>query len=107
MNFIIVLDTTLAMIAKIGAIMIFSPIYVFPAILMGALGSLIGKMYIKATMSVKREMSNAKAPVLGAFGGAMAGLSMLCPLSLNADAYTITFSIHPRLRGSEYVPETD
>jgi hypothetical protein len=32
-------------------------------------------MYMKAQLSVKREQSNAKAPVIGVFSGAITGLS--------------------------------
>jgi hypothetical protein len=39
------------------------------------LGGWIGRIYMKAQLSVKREMSNAKVPVLGHFGAAIAGLS--------------------------------
>lgn len=37
----------------------------------------MGNVYIRSQLSIKREMSNAKAPVLGAFGSAISGLSKL------------------------------
>lgn len=51
-----------------------SPIFVVPGFIVGLLGSWCGQIYIKAQLSVKREMSNAKAPVMSHFGAAMAGL---------------------------------
>ena len=39
------------------------------------LGAWYGNVYIKAQLPVKRDMSNKKAPVLGHFAAAMAGLS--------------------------------
>ncbi|KAG6919579.1 hypothetical protein DXG01_004242 [Tephrocybe rancida] len=41
------------------------------------LGGWAGQIYIAAQLSVKREMSNAKAPVLGHFGAAIAGLTSI------------------------------
>jgi hypothetical protein len=38
------------------------------------MGSWCGQIYIKAQLSVKREMSNARSPVLGHFGAAISGL---------------------------------
>jgi hypothetical protein len=43
--------------------------------LMLVCGWRLGSMYMKAQLSVKREQSNAKAPVIGVFSGAIAGLS--------------------------------
>jgi hypothetical protein len=37
-------------------------------------GARLGQVYMKAQIAIKREMSNAKAPVLGHFGAAVAGL---------------------------------
>jgi hypothetical protein len=38
------------------------------------IGGIIGQLYMRAQLCVKREMSNAKQPVLGIFNGAMTGL---------------------------------
>ncbi len=65
------------MIAKLGAVVIYTPTFILPAIVISVLGGYLGQIYMKAQLSVKREMSNAKSPVLGIFGGAIAGLSKL------------------------------
>ncbi|PSS08858.1 hypothetical protein PHLCEN_2v3473 [Hermanssonia centrifuga] len=65
------------MIAKLGAVVIYTPTFILPAIVIAVLGGYLGQIYMKAQLSVKREMSNAKSPVLGIFGGAIAGLSKL------------------------------
>ena len=62
------------MITRLGAVFIFTPYFVIPAIAIALLGAWIGQVYIKAQLSVKRELSNAKAPVLGIFGAAINGL---------------------------------
>lgn len=65
---------TLSMFARLGAVVLFTPSFVFPAIAIAAFGGWLGQVYIKAQLCVKREMSTAKAPVLGILGGAIAGL---------------------------------
>ena len=56
---------TLSMLIKFGAVVLFTPVFLIPGILVAVLGSACGQIYIQAQLSVKREMSNAKAPVLG------------------------------------------
>ncbi len=68
------------LVLKMCAVVVFSPIFLFPAILVAVLGGIVGKIFMKAQLSVKREMSNAKAPVLGHFGAAISGISE-CSLS--------------------------
>lgn len=73
-NFSYVLELSLSLAIKLGAVILFTPIFVFPGIFVAFLGAWCGQIYIKAQLSVKREMSNARAPVLGHFGAAIAGL---------------------------------
>ncbi|KAK1228100.1 hypothetical protein PQX77_008871 [Marasmius sp. AFHP31] len=49
------------------------------------MGLWCGQVYIKSQMSVKREMSNAKAPVLGHFGSAIAGLTSIRAYGVEED----------------------
>lgn len=63
------------MIVKLFAVVYYTPRFFFPAVVIAIIGGWLGNVYIKAQLSVKREMSNAKAPVLGILGGAIAGLS--------------------------------
>jgi uncharacterized membrane protein YjjB (DUF3815 family) len=62
------------MIIKLGAVVLYTPTFLLPSILVAAVGGWLGTIYLKAQLSVKREMSNAKAPVLGILGGAISGL---------------------------------
>ncbi|GJE86639.1 multidrug resistance-associated ABC transporter [Phanerochaete sordida] len=59
---------------KVGAIVLFTPVFLLPAVFIAGLGGFLGQVFIKAQLSVKREMSNAKAPVLGVFGSTLHGL---------------------------------
>lgn len=42
--------------------------------LVGALGGWIGSVYLKAQVPIRREMSNAKSPIMSQVGAALAGL---------------------------------
>ncbi len=58
-------ELTLDMLMKLSAVVFMTPIFLVPGIIIGALGGWIGQIYMAAQLSVKREMSNAKAPVVG------------------------------------------
>ncbi|KAJ3543408.1 hypothetical protein NM688_g5857 [Phlebia brevispora] len=68
---------TCSMIAKLGAILIYAPVFLLTAAAVAVVGGYLAQIYMKAQLPVKREMSNAKAPVLGIFGGAVAGLTSI------------------------------
>ncbi|KZT29509.1 P-loop containing nucleoside triphosphate hydrolase protein [Neolentinus lepideus HHB14362 ss-1] len=72
-----VIEISLAILFKFGAVVLFTPIFIIPGFVVAALGGWLGQIYIKAQLSVKREMSNARAPVLGHFGAAIAGLTSI------------------------------
>lgn len=76
-------EMTVLMVIKFIAVVTIAPDFLLPAILISVLGAWCGQIYIKAQLSVKREMSNARAPVLGHFGAAVAGLSTCFALRLN------------------------
>ncbi|KXN82428.1 ATP-binding cassette transporter abc4 [Leucoagaricus sp. SymC.cos] len=62
---------------KLVVIVLFSPVFLFPAIFVASVGAKMANYYLKAQLSVKREMSNAKAPLLAHFGAAIAGLTSI------------------------------
>lgn len=62
------------MITKLGVVVLYTPVFLPPALVIVSFGIWLGSLYIKTQLSVKREMSNAKAPVLATFGGAIHGL---------------------------------
>ncbi|KIJ62401.1 hypothetical protein HYDPIDRAFT_94464 [Hydnomerulius pinastri MD-312] len=71
------IELTMRMLFNLGAVVVITPAFVLPGIVVGLVGAFIGRVYMKAQLSVKREMSNAKSPVLGHFGAAMAGLTSI------------------------------
>ncbi|KAJ7646982.1 P-loop containing nucleoside triphosphate hydrolase protein [Roridomyces roridus] len=68
------LEITVAVLTKFFAVVLFAPISFFGGVLVGLIGGMCGRIYLASQLSVKREMSNAKAPVLAHFGATMAGL---------------------------------
>lgn len=77
MGFAFLLNGTESLLIRLLAVVIYTPIFVIPGAVMGIVGGWAGHMYMRAQLPIKREMSNAKAPVLGHFGAAIAGLSEL------------------------------
>ncbi|KAF7353370.1 ATP-binding cassette transporter [Mycena sanguinolenta] len=68
---------TISMITSFGAVVLLTPLFSIPGALAALIGGAFGQLFIKAQLSVKRESSNAKAPVLGHFGAAIAGLTSI------------------------------
>ncbi|KAH9929008.1 P-loop containing nucleoside triphosphate hydrolase protein [Epithele typhae] len=68
------LEGSVYLTLRIVSIAIVLPIFIIPAAIVLLLGWWISSIYMRAQLSVKREMSNAQAPVLGHFGGAISGL---------------------------------
>ncbi|KAH7877955.1 P-loop containing nucleoside triphosphate hydrolase protein [Lentinula edodes] len=69
-----VCDISVSLLFKIGAVVIFTPTFLLPSIVLVALGTWVGSLYLKAQSSVKREMSIAKAPVIGLMGIVSTGI---------------------------------
>ncbi|KJA20178.1 hypothetical protein HYPSUDRAFT_204055 [Hypholoma sublateritium FD-334 SS-4] len=67
-------DGVAGVLTKLGAIILFTPIFLWPGLVIGVLAVLLGNIYLKAQLSVQRETSNARAPMLAHFSGAVHGL---------------------------------
>ena len=102
----VIIEMSLEMIAQLGVVVTISPVFLFPGIILAALGGWVGQLYMRAQLSIKRERSNAKAPVLGHFGAAFAGLSAFLIVVLRHDFWLIEIhSFHPRIWGPGNVQE--
>ncbi|KAI9431384.1 hypothetical protein H4582DRAFT_2085055 [Lactarius indigo] len=73
-TFVGAIDLSVAMFLKFIAVVYFTPGFAVPGIAIAFFGAWLGRIYMKAQIAIKREMSNAKAPVLGHFGASVAGL---------------------------------
>ncbi|KAJ6564563.1 P-loop containing nucleoside triphosphate hydrolase protein [Mycena capillaripes] len=69
------LSLTVSLLTLFVAVVILSPPFFLPAALVGFLGIWCGRVYMASQLSVKREMSNARSPVLGHIGATIAGLA--------------------------------
>ncbi|KAJ7078496.1 hypothetical protein C8R44DRAFT_836696 [Mycena epipterygia] len=69
------ISATFQMLTKFLAIIIYTPVFFVPGALVGVIGAWCGRVYMKSQLSVQRELSNVKAPVLGHIGATMAGLA--------------------------------
>ena len=65
---------TVSMLLKFAGVLIISPTFILPGVAISLLGFAVGQFYMKAQLPVKREMSIARAPILGHFGAAITGL---------------------------------
>ncbi|KAI0028294.1 hypothetical protein K488DRAFT_80756 [Vararia minispora EC-137] len=71
------MEVTITMVVKLVSVVIVTPVFFIPGVVLFLLGGWCGNIYMSAQLSVKREMSNARAPVLGHFGAAINGLTSL------------------------------
>lgn len=79
MEFSWIVDISATMLIKFLAVVYLTPGFSGPGIAIAVLGVWLGRVYMNAQIAIKREMSNAKAPVLGHFGASVAGLSASAP----------------------------
>ncbi|KAH8072270.1 P-loop containing nucleoside triphosphate hydrolase protein [Cristinia sonorae] len=67
-------DITTFMFARFCSVILVAPATLIPGVMVTIAGGWLGKTYLKAQLSVKREMSNAQSPILSHFSAALAGL---------------------------------
>ena len=68
-------EITVILIVRYIAVLVYTPTVGLLGILIFAVGATVGNIYMKAQLSVKRELSKAKAPVMAHFGAAVEGIS--------------------------------
>jgi len=52
---LIVFDYVLQVFTKLGAVVLFTPLFFFPGLVVAMVGVYLGNLYLKAQLSVKRE----------------------------------------------------
>ena len=65
---------TTSAIVRFGAVIVMTPIFGAPGALLVIIGIWMGNLFMKAQLAVKREMSNARAPIIGHISAAVHGL---------------------------------
>lgn len=63
------------LLLRFAAIAVMSPLFSTTGVALAAIGWWLGQVYIKAQLVVKREMSNARAPIIGHFSATVSGIS--------------------------------
>ncbi|KAH9028060.1 hypothetical protein EDB83DRAFT_1910199 [Lactarius deliciosus] len=71
------IEISATMLLKFLAVVYVTPVFSVPGIALAVFGAWLGRVYMKAQIAIKREMSNAKAPVLGHFGASVAGITSI------------------------------
>lgn len=56
MDFALTVELFLSMLVRLTGPVIFTPIFLLPGLVIAILGVYLGNLYLKAQMSVKREM---------------------------------------------------
>ncbi|KAG6888553.1 hypothetical protein C0995_007425 [Termitomyces sp. Mi166 len=64
-------------VVRFFAILIYTPTIGLFAIIIFVVGGVVGNIYMKAQLAVKREMSKAKAPVMAHFGASIEGITSI------------------------------
>ena len=77
--FVWFVEMSTVMLVKLASVVLFTPPFLVPGLVTVLLGGWVGRVYVAAQMSIKREMSSSKAPVMGHFGAAVTGLSGYTP----------------------------
>ena len=69
-----VFDTSVSMFLKFFIVIVVVPFFAIPGVTIGFVGAVLGELYIRGQLSVKREMSNAKSPLFSHFSAAVNGI---------------------------------
>ncbi|KIY66891.1 P-loop containing nucleoside triphosphate hydrolase protein, partial [Cylindrobasidium torrendii FP15055 ss-10] len=70
-------NITLNMLVKAAAVIALSPAFLVPSLVVAAFGVWVGNIFLSASLPVKRQHANAKAPVVAHIGTAIAGLTSI------------------------------
>ncbi|KAH9480783.1 ATP-binding cassette transporter abc4 [Psilocybe cubensis] len=76
-SFYFVVEIMTCMMVQLAIPAVVAPMILGPGLLVAIAGVYVANTYLKAQLSVQREMSNARAPVLAHFGAAMTGLTSI------------------------------
>jgi ABC-type multidrug transport system fused ATPase/permease subunit len=68
-----VIDSALQLVFRIGAVTSVMPIFVFPAVVVAAVGWALGEVYVRANIAVKRCQSITESPLFSHFNDSILG----------------------------------
>ncbi|KAJ4482242.1 P-loop containing nucleoside triphosphate hydrolase protein, partial [Lentinula aciculospora] len=67
-------EAAVAMLVKLGSIMVFAPLFILPGIAIAILGGFFGHVYLATELPMRRMLSINQAPLAGNFNAAVAGI---------------------------------
>lgn len=73
----VTIDAVLLMLFRLGAVSSIMPIFIFPALFTCLFGILIGEVYTRTAVVIKRLTSSAQSPVFSQFADTLAGLPVI------------------------------
>ena len=68
-----VIDSALQIVFRIGAVSSVMPIFVVPAVAVAFIGYVLGEVYVRANIAVKRCQSITESPLFSHFGDTILG----------------------------------
>jgi ABC-type multidrug transport system fused ATPase/permease subunit len=68
-----VIDSSLQIVFRVGAVTSVMPIFVVPAVVVSAMGYVLGEVYVRANIAVKRCQSVTESPLFSHFGDTILG----------------------------------
>ena len=68
-----VIDSALQIIFRIGAVTSVMPVFIVPAVVVAAVGYVLGEVYVRANIAVKRCLSITESPLFSHFGDTILG----------------------------------
>lgn len=71
------LDSIMMLFFRLGAVSSITPVFIFPALFTCLFGIIVGEMYTRTAVVVKRLTSSSLSPVFSQFGDTLAGLPVI------------------------------
>lgn len=68
-----VIDSSLQILFRIGAVTSVMPVFIVPAVVVAAVGYVLGEVYVRANIAVKRCLSITESPLFSHFGDTILG----------------------------------
>ena len=81
------LDMFMTLFARLAAVSTIMPVFMVPAFFTCLLGAVVGEMYTRTAVVLKRLTSSAQSPVFSQFADTLAGLSVIRARSGMSDAF--------------------
>jgi ABC-type multidrug transport system fused ATPase/permease subunit len=93
-------DTLVLLIFRIAAVSSIMPVFMLPALLACAIGVVVGEMYTRTAVVLKRLTASSQSPVFSQFGDTLAGLAVIRARAGTASAFTDDLAVKLKIWGA-------